>query len=549
MGAALAPKTENRNPLIGQSTAINLWFFEKFGQVRSLLWSKSAGNRRTSSNCKTTMVRTFRFALVLGFGSLIASAFAQYAGAEPVNSEVKKGFDSITKADAQRWLGYLAGPECAGRGTGQPGFQKAADYMAARFKEFGLKPVGDNGTYFQGVPFTRTSLDLASSKIEVGGKTVLSGVGFQGFGAELAAKGQVVFLHATGETPRLDDPAQLNGKLVVVSAARMNNDLRRQIQRGTPAAILTVVEKPAPIMPSIRRGAGGPGRGGGGVSAQISLSDARKLAEAVGVDPASVRLDEFKTTAVTFKQGQGEASLSAKAVTEQVMVPNVVAFLPGADPTTDEIVGIGGHLDHMGVSNGVVFPGADDDGSGCTALLAVAKALTVNPNKPRRGVLFMAFCGEEMGLIGSGHYANNPIFPNEKMICELQMDMVGRNEEQAGEKPEDNVDTIHLVGSQRISMELHNLILEQNKHIGFKFEYDEEDVYTRSDHYNFAAKGIPIAFIFSGFHPDYHRPTDTIEKINFDKIVNSAKLFYLTAWQAANRPVRFAKDVKPPTGG
>jgi Zn-dependent M28 family amino/carboxypeptidase len=148
----------------------------------------------------------------------------------------------------------------------------------------------------------------------------------------------------------------------------------------------------------------------------------------------------------------------------------------------------------------------------------------------------MAFCGEEMGLVGSGHYASNPIFPLKDMVCELQMDMVGRNEQTNTEPASENVDTIHLVGSQRLSTQLHELCLEMNKYVGFKFEYDEEDVYTRSDHYQFASKGVPIAFLFSGFHPDYHRPTDTIEKINFDKIANTAKLFYLVAHEAATRP-------------
>jgi Zn-dependent M28 family amino/carboxypeptidase len=161
----------------------------------------------------------------------------------------------------------------------------------------------------------------------------------------------------------------------------------------------------------------------------------------------------------------------------------------------------------------------------------------------------MAFCGEEMGLIGSAHYANNPIFPLDKMTCLLQVDMVGRNEESQNDKPEDNIDTIHLVGSKRLSMELHQAVLDANKYVNFKFEWDEEDVYTRSDHYNFAAKGVPIAFVFSGFHPDYHQPTDTMDKINFDKIVSTARLFYATALDAANRPAKLKKDASSSGGG
>jgi Zn-dependent M28 family amino/carboxypeptidase len=155
----------------------------------------------------------------------------------------------------------------------------------------------------------------------------------------------------------------------------------------------------------------------------------------------------------------------------------------------------------------------------------------------------MAFCGEEMGLIGSRYYTENPLIPLEKMVCLLQMDMVGRNEETATDKADDNVHSIHLVGSKRISTELHEITLDLNKHIGFEFEYDEEDVYERSDHANFARKGVPITFLFSGFHPDYHRPTDTVDKINFDKIVSAARLNYLVLQKIAGLPEMVKRDV------
>jgi Zn-dependent M28 family amino/carboxypeptidase len=155
--------------------------------------------------------------------------------------------------------------------------------------------------------------------------------------------------------------------------------------------------------------------------------------------------------------------------------------------------------------------------------------------------MFLFFTGEEMGLLGARHYTNNPIFPLEKTTCLLQLDMVGRNEETATDKPEDNIDTIHLVGSKRISMELHEKIIDLNKYVNLVFEYDQEDVYTRSDHYMFAQKGVPIAFLFSGFHPDYHRPTDTPDKINYDKLVSAARLFYVVADAAANRDEMFKR--------
>jgi Zn-dependent M28 family amino/carboxypeptidase len=126
------------------------------------------------------------------------------------------------------------------------------------------------------------------------------------------------------------------------------------------------------------------------------------------------------------------------------------------------------------------------------------------------------------------------------------MDMIGRNEEhrRKGERPEDNLQTTHLVGSKRLSRDLHEVVIAANRHVNFTFEYDEESVYTRSDHYSFARKGIPIAFFFSGFHPDYHQATDTVEKINFEKLANTAKLVYLTAFAVADREQRLAMNEK-----
>ncbi|RYG43085.1 M28 family peptidase, partial [bacterium] len=247
-----------------------------------------------------------------------------------------------------------------------------------------------------------------------------------------------------------------------------------------------------------------------------------------------------------------KVSFSAQIDSESVGVPNVVGLLEGSDPTLKEqIVGIGAHLDHMGKSGDTIFYGADDDGSGSAALLLTARALTTSSVKPKRSILFMAFCGEEMGLIGSGHYADNPIYPHSQMVAELQMDMVGRDSdgEQNGDssridKASENTDTMRLVGSKRISTELDAMILRLNQHTGFKFKYDSEDVYTRSDHYNFAKNGIPIAFFFDGFHPDYHQPTDTVEKINFLKLTTTARLVYLTATELATRPAAPVKDVK-----
>jgi hypothetical protein len=418
--------------------------------------------------------------------------------------------------------------------------------MAARFKEYGLKGPGEGGSYFQMVPFTSTSFVPAESSLTVDGKEFKDGFLLTSARGEVDVTGKLIVLDVTGD--RLDlSGASLEGAIVVV---RGNSSFRTRaaVSRARAGALLFETEELPPLMPSISRGQGG--RGGSLPVGQISKARVDELVAALSM--SKLEFEGGQDRPAGSQMSEGTVKLVGKMESKEVGVPNVVALLEGSDPTLKaEVVGIGAHLDHLGVVNGVTYWGADDDGSGSAALLQVAEAFAKNPLKPRRSILFMAFCGEEMGLIGSGYYSDNPLIPNEQMIAELQMDMVGRNSDgvQNGDqsrvdKASENVDTIRLVGSKRISTELDALIMAQNKHVNFRFRYDAEDVYTRSDHYNFARKGIPIAFLFDGFHPDYHQPTDTVDKINWDKLTNSAKLFFLTAMRLANNEARPKKDVK-----
>ncbi len=155
----------------------------------------------------------------------------------------------------------------------------------------------------------------------------------------------------------------------------------------------------------------------------------------------------------------------------------------------------------------------------------------------------MFFGAEEMGLHGSRYFVDNPPFPLSRMVVELQLDMVGRNEETKDEKAEDNVKSIHVVGSKKHSLELDGWAHRLNTLTGLEFEYDMEDVvYRRSDHYSFARLGVPVLFFFSGFHPDYHKVTDTPEKLNYTKILQVSRLVYALAFEVANRPKRLVNN-------
>lgn len=482
--------------------------------------------------------------------ALLSLAHAQYPGSTPPPAELQKGFDSITIPKAKAILGFLAGPECQGRGSGQPGFQKAADFVAAKFKAAGLKPMGDNNTYFQNVPFYRSYVQDGLLETPNGRVGAADGLALNAGADKIDVSAPIVIVKASdGQATLSDSDAKaLNGKIVLLVTPAGRSRIRSQVVTSDAKAVLQVADNVL-AAPTVRRTQGTGGGFGSTVGGRISTKAVERLggSQAYGF----LHYKSLGSTASIYMLGNA-AHITGKSVSEKVNVPNVVGLLEGTDPTLKwEFVGVGGHLDHLGVQNGVVFPGADDDGSGSTAVMLIADAMAHNPKKPRRSILFMTFCGEEMGLVGSGYLSDHPPVPLDRMVSELQMDMVARDSYGAQngdpnrmDKAEENIDTIRLVGSKRISTELDKTIQEQNAHVGFRFKYDAEDVYTRSDHYNFAKHGIPIAFLFDGFTPDYHQPSDTVDKIDFAKLTNAAKLYYLTAEAIANRDTAPVKDVK-----
>lgn len=242
---------------------------------------------------------------------------------------------------------------------------------------------------------------------------------------------------------------------------------------------------------------------------------------------------------------------------ERKTTENVVGLLEGSDPTLkSEYVVIGGHLDHFGIQNGKVYPGADDDSSGATAVIEVARAMVANARRPRRSIVFVTFFGEEQGLLGSRYFVAHSPVPLHKIIAQLQMDMVGRDSDgpQQQHPPEkatidrapENVDTIRLVGSKRVSIDLDSQIRAMNAFVGFHILDDAEHAYYRSDQINFAEKGIPVCQWFTGFHSDYHKPTDTLDKIDWVKLTNTAKHVYLSAHSLADAASPPAHNVPQP---
>ena len=226
---------------------------------------------------------------------------------------------------------------------------------------------------------------------------------------------------------------------------------------------------------------------------------------------------------------------------------NIWAFIKGTEKP-EEVLVISAHYDHIGVKNGEINYGADDDGSGTVAVLEIAKAFQkakVEGHGPKRSILFLHVTGEEHGLHGSRFYSENPLFPIANTITDVNIDMIGRRDE----LHKDSNDYVYIIGSDYLSSDLYTICEEANKnYIKTNLDYtfndrnDPNRFYYRSDHYNFAKKGIPSVFLFNGVHADYHKPTDTPDKIEYDALEKRAQLAFAIAWELANRENRPVVD-------
>lgn len=227
---------------------------------------------------------------------------------------------------------------------------------------------------------------------------------------------------------------------------------------------------------------------------------------------------------------------------------NILAFIEGSEKP-EEIVVISGHYDHVGTKNGVVYNGADDDGSGTVAVMEIAKAFQSAKKAgkgPKRSILFLHVTGEEHGLFGSDYYTSNPVFPLANTVVDLNIDMIGRDDPENRGKQ-----YVYVIGSEMLSSQLKVITEAANKrtnNLELNYKYDDpsdpQRLYYRSDHYNFAKNNIPVAFFFDGIHEDYHKPTDDVEKIDYDLLAKRTQLVFTTAWELANRPERITVDRK-----
>lgn len=265
-------------------------------------------------------------------------------------------------------------------------------------------------------------------------------------------------------------------------------------------------------------------------------------------------INQYKNNKIPFPKGATQyyqrvpaAYLNAKKDENLPDSENIWAYIEGSEKP-NEVVVISAHYDHVGMKNGEIYNGADDDGSGTVALLEIAQAFQIAKNEgngPKRSVLILHVTGEEHGLHGSRYYSENPLFPLANTITDVNIDMIGRSDE----FHKDSNNYVYLIGSDYLSTDLYNICEDANKNyinlfIDYKFNdrNDPNRFYYRSDHYNFAKNGIPSVFLFNGVHADYHKPTDEVEKIEFDALTKRTQLAFAIAWELANRDNRPVVD-------
>ncbi|MEO6069187.1 MAG: M28 family peptidase [Chitinophagaceae bacterium] len=489
--------------------------------------------------------------LILGL-LFSASSFAQKVAKPEAYAK------TITAADLKKHLYIVASAEMEGRETATEGQRKAAAYIETQFRNLGLLP-GNNGSYQQFYPVTQDSLTEAS--MEVNGQKFLLDKDFNvsiNNMPAVQAFSELVYIGPNVSADSLRN-ANLQGKLLLVAqeattqqgqGGRGAMSPRMQIlnTKGA-AAILTISANYPRTQPASRKGAQSTQFFKRSIPPQ-SFTISEGVAQAIG----GKNYESLKTEAAA-KTVMADVLLNVQKATKMMQSSNVLALLPGTD-LKDEYLFITAHYDHLGKrGDSVIYYGADDDGSGTVSVIEMAEAFVkakAAGHGPRRSIVFMTVSGEEKGLWGSDYYGSHPVYPLEKTTADLNIDMIGRID--SDRKVGDSTNYVYVVGDDKLSSELRTISEMVNKKSGkmeldYKFNdpNDTQRIYFRSDHYNFAKHGVPIIFYYDGMlKGDYHRPTDTPDKINYTLMAKRAQLVFYTAWEMANRNEMLKRDISLP---
>lgn len=488
--------------------------------------------------------------------------------------------ETITPQDLKKHLSVLASDEYEGRETARKGQKMAAMYIEEHFRSLGLKPMGTESGFQQSFPVKITHPEGVS--IKIGGEEITRFEDYYNFfngenGSYVDE--EILYLGYGINEPTYNDyeGVDVKGKIILVSSGEPKHKGEYWIggkEMPTPwsydwrakseTASLKGVKAMFVIDPKFDRTVG----------KMKQVMDKQKF-EVPGLEyteagipifyvtrteaDAMLKAGGFKknTTWLEKKIQKKKKPINAKALVkveinvnrkiEELTSENVIGVIEGTDKK-DELLVLSAHYDHLGIRGEDVFNGADDDGSGTVTLLEIAEAFTEAKKAgkgPRRSIMFLSVSGEEKGLFGSAWYTQNPTVSLSSTVANLNIDMIGRTDL----NHVDDSNYVYVIGADKLSTELHEINEKANTdftNLNLDYKYNDENdpnrFYYRSDHYNFAKNGIPVIFYFTGTHKDYHKPTDTFDKIMYGKTSTIGKLVFHTAWELANREDRIKVD-------
>jgi hypothetical protein len=490
--------------------------------------------------------------------------------------------NTITAEDMKNHLSVIASDKFQGRETGTRGNTLAGTYISDYFKSIGMKTKGKGGGYRQPVAFTFSNwADIDIFIGETRYKHLWDFLAFPDKNDNITAisEAEVVYLGYGIDDPKYSDYKKndVAGKVILINKGEplkkdstswitgtsemsdWTTDINRKLEaakkNGVKLVLIIEDDIKKMLAENRRKLLGSVVTLGDLTKEELTLANHVYISSTIAKDIIGKKSKKvIKSRKRSNKKGKAcdvdLPTLFVMSMNKEEKVlhgSNVLSYIEGTDKK-EEVVIVSAHYDHLGMRGDDIYNGADDNGSGTTTVLELAEAFRLAESAgfgPRRSVAFLLVTGEEKGLLGSEYYSENPIFDLKNTVADVNIDMVGR----VDEKYTDNPNYIYVIGSDRLSTDLHKLNEAANKkYAGLTLDYtynseqDPNRFYFRSDHYNFAKKGVPAIFFFNGVHGDYHKTTDTVDKINFEKMEKVGRLIFHTTWEIANREDRLVVD-------